>query len=102
MNARNNEENEMLEWAKTQPRYQQMGVAAIDTLRNQWAIKSATKDVRYWMQFTNNQSKYSYAIAAIENARMQWSILVNNTQKSNVTGVASKMINLAEAKKQFY
>lgn len=99
MNARNNEENEMLEWAKTQPRYQQMGVAAIDTLRNQWAIKSATKDVRYWMQFTNNQSKYSYAIAAIENARMQWSILVNNTQKSNVTGVASKMINLAEAKK---
>jgi hypothetical protein len=97
VNARNNEENEMLEWAKKQPRYQKLGVAAIDTLRNHWAIKTATKDVRYWTQFTNNQSKYSYAIAAIENAKMQWAIL--EMKKTNVTKVASKMINLAEAKK---
>ena len=48
-----NEENEMQEWAKKQPRYQQFGVAAIDTLRNQWDIKTATKDIRYWTQFTN-------------------------------------------------
>ena len=99
VDARNNEENQMLEWARKQPRYQKTGVAAIDTLRNQWAIKNATKDVRYWTQFTNNQSKYSYAIAAIENARMQWAIVLNNAKKTTVSSATSNANNIADAKK---
>lgn len=78
VDARTQEENQMIEWAKTQKRYQVTGVGAIDMLRNHWAIKTATKDVRYWSQFVMNQSKYSFAIAAIENAKMQWATLNTN------------------------
>jgi hypothetical protein len=99
VDARNNEENQMLEWAKNQPRYKKTGVAAIDTLRNLWAVKNATKDVRYWTQFTNNQSKYSFAIAAIENARMQWAIVLNNEKKSNASSATSTANSTAETKK---
>ena len=99
VNARNNEEFEMRDWAKKQPRYQQIGVAAIDTLRNQWDVKTATKDIRYWTQFTNNQSKYSYAIAAIENARMQWAIILNNVKKTTVSSATTNANNITEAKK---
>jgi len=74
-------------------------VAAIDTLRNLWAVKNATKDVRYWTQFTNNQSKYSFAIAAIENARMQWAIVLNNEKKLNASSATSTANSTAEAKK---
>jgi len=99
VDARNNEENQMLQWAKNQPRYKKTGVAAIDTLRNLWAVKNATKDVRYWTQFTNNQSKYSFAIAAIENARMQWAIVLNNEKKLNASSATSTANSTAEAKK---
>lgn len=83
VDARTQEENQMIEWAKTQKRYQVTGVTAIDMLRNHWAIKTATKDVRYWSQFVMNQSKYSFAIAAIENAKMQWATLNTNPSAVN-------------------
>ncbi|MEY5036496.1 MAG: hypothetical protein RLZZ110_1513, partial [Bacteroidota bacterium] len=94
VDARTTEENQMIEWAKTQKRYQQTGIAAMDTLRNQWAIKTATKDVRYWSQFVMNQSKYSYAIAAIENAKMQW-VSVLATQNSNLQNTKNGEIKKA-------
>ncbi|MEY4315207.1 MAG: hypothetical protein RI977_584, partial [Bacteroidota bacterium] len=94
VDARTTEENQMIEWAKTQKRYQQTGIAAMDTLRNQWAIKTATKDVRYWSQFVMNQSKYSYAIAAIENAKMQW-VSVLATQNSNLQNTKTGEIKKA-------
>ncbi|MFN5597439.1 MAG: S46 family peptidase [Bacteroidota bacterium] len=72
--ARTNEEIDMMQWAGAQKRYSETGVAAIDTLRVQWSIKEKTKDVRYWTQFVNNQSKYTYAISAVENAKMRWAI----------------------------
>jgi hypothetical protein len=72
--ARMNEESQMRQWASSQKRYQNTGIAAIDSLRVMWNIKYATKDVRYWTQFTNNQSRYSYAISSIENAKMRWAI----------------------------
>jgi hypothetical protein len=89
----------MRDWAKKLPRYQEVGVAAIDTLKKQWEIKTATKDVRYWTQFTNNQSKYSNVIAMIENARMQWAILLGNAQKTQNTKDALKPNQITEAKK---
>ena len=79
--ARNTEENQMRSWASTQNRYKNAGVAAIDSLRVLWQIKDKTKDVRYWAQFTNNQSKYSFAISAIENAKLRWVIANATTTK---------------------
>lgn len=99
VNARTNEELAMRDWAKKQTRYQEIGVAAIDILRKQWDIKTATKDVRYWTQFTNNQSKYSNVIAMIENARMQWAILLGNAKKTHNTNAELKPTQLTEAKK---
>ena len=97
--ARNNEEFEMREWAKKQPRYQQSGVAAIDTLRKQWDIKTATKDIKYWTQFTFNQSKYSLAAAFIENARMQWALLIDKKNgETSKKGEMKKSILLTLSK----
>lgn len=107
VDARTQEENQMIEWAKTQKRYQVTGVAAIDMLRNHWAIKTATKDVRYWSQFVMNQSKYSFAIAAIENAKMQWATLNTNPNavnpgiklgevKKSILSTLSKQLNSIE------
>lgn len=92
--ARNTEENQMRTWASNQPRYKETGVAAIDSLRVLWQIKDKTQQVRYWAQFTNNQSKYSYAIAAIENAKMRWAIANATTTK-----IASAKV-IADTKKE--
>ena len=85
VDARNSEEIEMRTWAITQKRYKDAGVAAIDSLRVLWQIKDKTKNVRYWTQFTNNQSKYSYAISSIENAKMRWAVVNATTSKIATT-----------------
>ncbi len=89
VNGRNKEEEEMLDWAKQQPQYQKIGVDAIWSLRESWAYKNAVQDIRYWSQFTNNQSKYSRIAAIVESAKMQWT----NTASDKTLSISQKTGN---------
>lgn len=85
VDARKMEEDQMLNWASKQAEFQKSGVQAIESLRNLWITKESVKELRYWLQFANGQSKYSGIASNVESVKMSWASLCNPKQNASKT-----------------